>query len=300
VARAGRRTEAGVRLIELDRPETVRDALTGVDLVVNPVPNERLAAERVVLENGPALVNVSALPAKFGWALQRESASAAGLVLIHAGNVPGVTSLVAADLLRSHPDADELEIAFMISAGGTSGRGGAGVIHRYLTASRHHPTFRAEFASSLKPRTCFEVGPEERGWMSETAVSGRRVRLGIYFGERPLHALFLTLNALRLIAGVPRFTFVAGKRRPPEEPTREPIAYWLAVRRGGERLAARTIEGRGDYRMTAASTLTFGEALLERRAAEPKPTGVFAPEALFSLQQLRPALERRGFVFTEL
>jgi hypothetical protein len=46
------------------------------------------------------------------------------VVLIHAGNVPGVTSLVAADLLRAHPDADELELAFSISAAGISGRAG--------------------------------------------------------------------------------------------------------------------------------------------------------------------------------
>jgi hypothetical protein len=295
VTRAGRRPEAGIHLVDLDRPATLREALDGIDLVANPVPDERLVAERVVLEHGPVLVNVSAVAADLGWALQRDTATAAGTVLIHAGNVPGVTSLVAADLLRSHPAADELEIAFMISAGGTSGRGGAGLIYRYLTAARHHPTFAAYFPPPLGTRVAFEVGPEERGWLSEETVSGRNVRLGIYFRERPIQALFRGLNALRMMRGIPRFTFTSGRGRVPEEPSRELIAYWVAVKRGGERIAARTIEGEGDYRMTAASTKIFGEALVERAAAGTLPTGVFAPEQLFTLEQLLPALEQRRF-----
>jgi hypothetical protein len=144
------------------------------------------------------------------------------------------------------------------------------------------------------------VGPEERGWLSEDVVSGRTVRLGIYFRERPLQALFRALNALRVMPGVPRFTFVAGRGRLPREATREPIGYWVAVKRAGERLAARAIEGRGDYLMTAASAVTFGEALLHLSASEPPRPGVFAPEELFTLAPLRPALERRGFTITEL
>jgi hypothetical protein len=266
-----------------------------VDLVANPVPDERLVAERVVLERGPALVNVSAVPAARGWALKRETTSAAGLVLIHAGLVPGVTSLVAADLLRRHPEADEVELAFMLSASGTSGKGGARLIHRYLTGSRHHATFRAELGQPVGSRTCLEIGPEERAWLSEDILSGRAVRLGIYFRERALQALFLTLNALRMIAGTPRFTFVAGRGRVPREASRDPIADWVAVKRGGERLDACLVYGRGDYRMTAASTVLFGEALVELRGRRAEATGVFAPEELFTLEQLRPALERRGF-----
>jgi hypothetical protein len=300
VIRAGRRPEAGVRLVDLARPETLRDAVGDVDLVANPVPAEGLAAERVVLERGPVLVNVSALPASLGWALKSETDSAVGTVLVHAGNVPGVTSLVASELLRLHPEADELELAFMISAGGTSGRGGAGLMHGYLTAMRHHPTFRAYFPAPLGTQVCFEIGPEERGWLSEEVVSGRTVRLGIYFRERPLQTLIRGLNALRIMRGVPRFAFTSGRARVPEEPTRERIAYWIAVKRAGGRIAARIVEGDGDYRMTAASTAAFGDALLERHAGGSLPRGVFAPEQLFTLEQLRPALERRGFTIANV
>jgi hypothetical protein len=301
VLRGARRPQAGpdFRLVDLDRPETVREALGGVDVVANPVPDERLAAERVVLEHGPALVNVSAAPAAPGWRLKRETRSAKGLVLIHAGIVPGVSSLVAAELLRSHPDADELELALMISAGGTSGKSGAGLIHRHLTAARRHATFQAELGPPMGSRTCFEVGAEERGWLADDLVAERTVHLGVYFRGRALQALFRGMNSLGVVSGVPRFTFVAGRGRVPNEATSEPIAEWVAVRRSGERLAARTVEGRGDYRMTAMATVVFAEALLELRAGEPPRAGTFAPEELFTLDQLRPALERRGFAIAE-
>jgi hypothetical protein len=299
VARAGRRPEGNVRLVDLDRPETLHAALDGVDLVANPVPDERLVAERVVLERGPVLVNMSAVPAVCGWRLAREGASGSGLVLIHAGLVPGITSLVAADLLRAHPDADEVELAFTLSAGGTSGKGGAGLIHRYLTSARHHPMFRADLGPPFGTRTCFEVGAEERGWLAEEVLGKREVRLGVYFRERVLQGLFVSLNALRMIGRTPRVAFVAGRGRAPTDATREPICEWVAVRRDGRRLAARAIHGGGDYRMTAASTIALGEALLELRSAEPQRSGVFAPEQLFTLAQLRPAFERRGFHIAE-
>jgi hypothetical protein len=295
VVRAGRRSQEGMRLVDLDRPETVRAAAADVDLVANPVPDERLAAERVVLEQGPASVNVSAIAAARGWALQREAAAPRGLVLIHAGLAPGITSLVAADLLRSHPEADELEVAFTLSAAATSGKSGAGLIHRYLTAAGHHPTFRADLGDPPGARTCFEVSPEDRGWLSEELVGRRRVRLGVYFRERALQGLFLALNRLRMLRGTPRFAFVVGRGRVPAEATQEPIAEWVAVNRAGERLAARVIRGRGDYRMTAASTLVLGQALVELRAREPSRSGVFAPEQLFTLDQLGPAYARAGF-----
>jgi hypothetical protein len=47
--------------------------------------------------------------------------------------------------------------------------------------------------------------------------------------------------------------------------------------------------------MTAASTVVLGKALLGLRSAEPRRTGVFAPEELFTLEQLRPEFESGGF-----
>jgi hypothetical protein len=70
----------------------------------------------------------------------------------------------------------------------------------------------------------------------------------------------------------------------------------VAVNRAGERLAARIVRGNGDYRMTAASTVVFGEAMTGLRTGR---SGVYAPEQLFTLEQLKPNFERRGFEFVE-
>jgi hypothetical protein len=39
--------------------------------------------------------------------------------------------------------------------------------------------------------------------------------------------------------------------------------------------------------------------MLELRAADPTRTRMYAPEELFALEQLRPAVERRGFRIAE-
>jgi|SRR5215211_9117351 len=130
---AGWRVAQGVRrgdgprgsiVVDLDRPETLAAAISGVDLVVDPVPHPELAAERVVLREGGALIDVSMRPAATGHRLREENRSARGTVVLNAGRTPGVSNLVAADLLAAHPDADAVEIAFSFPAGGVSGRAG--------------------------------------------------------------------------------------------------------------------------------------------------------------------------------
>jgi hypothetical protein len=51
--------------------------------------------------------------------------------------------------------------------------------------------------------------------------------------------------------------------------------------------------------MTAASAVVFGEALLEQRASRQPRAGVFAPEELFTLDQLRGPLQLHGFRIVE-
>ena len=83
------------------------------------------------------------------------------------------------------------------------------------------------------------------------------------FSPRALHRAVLTANALRLMQALPLAAFVPrGKNRPPELTT-EPLTEWVAVRRQAVHLAARTITGAGNYRVTAAATLVLAEALLD-------------------------------------
>ena len=83
---------------------------------------------------------------------------------------------------------------------------------------------------------------------------------------RSLHSLLLALNRARLIGLMPTASFTAGTRKVPTELSEEPICEWVAVSRGGKRLAGQTLAGQGYYRMTAAATVVVrrGVAGIER------------------------------------
>jgi hypothetical protein len=100
---------AGSSVVELDRPETVAAAIAGVDLVVDPVPHPELAAERVVLREGGALIDVSMRQAAAGRRLRAETRAPRGTVVLNAGRTPGVSNLVVADLLGRTPRTEENE-----------------------------------------------------------------------------------------------------------------------------------------------------------------------------------------------
>jgi hypothetical protein len=59
-------------------------------------------------------------------------------------------------------------------------------------------------------------------------------------------------------------------------------------------LAARTITGAGNYRVTAAATLVLAEALLDRARRDGVRAGCFEPQELFTLPELEPTLRQRG------
>ena len=78
----------------------------------------------------------------------------------------------------------------------------------------------------------------------------------------------------------------------------EPVAHWVAVLRQGERIAAQTLECRGDYRCAAAAAVVFARTLIADGAGSALPRGVFDPEELLSLDGPGPgaarARHRRG------
>lgn len=56
-----------------------------------------------------------------------------------AGIAPGVTNLLAAQLLEENPGADEAELVFTVTAKGTGGAASAGRAGQYLAATT--PTY---------------------------------------------------------------------------------------------------------------------------------------------------------------
>jgi hypothetical protein len=68
--------------------------------------------------------------------------------------------------------------------------------------------------------------------------------------------------------------------------------YWVAARRKGEILAARTIEGEDDYLITALGAVAFSEALVRKRP--PISPGVSSVEDLLGLEDVLPRLHELG------
>jgi len=106
-----------------------------------------------------------------------------------------------------------------------------------------------------------------------------------------LNIMVRALNAARIISALPKALFTAGSKTLPDKLSEEQICEWVAVSRNGTRLASQAIEGRGYYRMTAAATLIFAEALSRHANRE---TGVRSIDELLTVSEILPALERRG------
>jgi hypothetical protein len=62
------------------------------------------------------------------------------------------------------------------------------------------------------------------------------------------------------------------------------------VRRGGVRVAARTIRCSGDYLGAAHATVALAHVLQDARARGPLPSGLFAIEEVGTLADLNPYL----------
>jgi NAD(P)-dependent dehydrogenase (short-subunit alcohol dehydrogenase family) len=169
VTRGGRRPDerSDFLHVDLDEPETVSTAIGHADVVLNPVPDDELVAERMVLDQGGLLINVSAMPAAAGRRLRQESTTTRGTVVMNAGIAPGVTNLIAADLLAVHPEADEVELAFTVSTRSTSGRAGGDFAHRNVTTVPRHRTAVIPLPEPFGTRRCLGFAEPDAGWLGE-------------------------------------------------------------------------------------------------------------------------------------
>ena len=290
VIRAGRRPEAAAdfRLVDLDDPANVGQACADVDLVVNTAHHPALAPERTVLRQGGTLINLTELTQPERARLRSEGAEGPGLVVADTG-FSGIAYLAIAEMLRERPEADAAEYSLMFSANGSSGRAGARLAHALLTGSSHHKTTTVPFPDPFGERRCIEVDCGLRKTVGEIPLSHY-----LCMQPRPLHGMLLALNGARLIGLMPAAAFTATARKVPAELSEEPICEWAAVNRDGKRLAVRTFGGQGYYRMTAAATLAFAEALLELHSSGKGKSGLRSIDELVTLADVRPAVEARG------
>lgn len=297
-ARAGWRVLRGARgaperaggvLVDLDRPDTLAAALDGADLAVTTVPHPGLVAERHVLEHGGTLLSTVALTHAETRPLAAAAAGARGTVVPNIGIMPGLTNLAAAELLRAHPAADGIELVLTASASGTRGRAGGAFAYEHLRARRRHRTVAVPLPAPLGRRTCIEFAEGCDGWLGDLA-DGREVHSHLLLVQRLQQRGLLAANAAGACRLLPRGQFAGERRAGGDGASRDPVAEWVAVVRGGQRLAATTVECEGDYRGTASASVAFAEQAAERQL----PPGCHEPQQLFTLEQLAPRLAEDG------
>jgi hypothetical protein len=297
--RAGRRPDPGAdfRPVDLDEPDTLERAVDGIDLIVSTVPDERLVAERHVLSRGGVLINVSAMRASAVERLRRVPGEPRGTVLMNAGIAPGLTNLLAADLLADHPEADEVELVFTVSAKSAVGPAGSRFAHRALTTESRHQTTVVPLPEPFGRRRCVGFAEADNGWLGAVA-DGRAVSPYLCISEHRVHSAMLAFNSAGIIARLPRSAFASASGLAAGAAGAEPVAHWVAVRRRGDCLAARTLRCRGDYRSAAAGTVLFGRSLAAGLRSG-GPAGVLVPEDAFTIGELRPALAESDIVVVD-
>lgn len=296
VTRGGRRLESGpdFALVDLDRRDTVESAIRNPDLVVNCVPDDRLVAERIALETGATLLSIGSL--RLTARRELEKREGGGLVVVHGGLTPGVTTLVFKELLARFPVADELEYAWASSATQSSGRAGAALGAQQLGTRRRRQVKMIDFPAPIGRRRCIEWGHGEEGWFG--AYPARYdCRAWFFLGPEPLMAVIRALNRIGGLSLLSPRLLAIGHSRIPRSQSREPKRDVMAVNGDGQRLAAYAMDGEGDYAMTVKATLALIEVLIQR---SPRPSGVHGVDDLFDLNDLLPALGRRGVSFVKL
>jgi hypothetical protein len=280
--------------LDLDLPDSIPAALDGQDLVINTVPHPQLHAERLVLERGGVLINTSAIPAAAGRSLRATAGGARGTVLMNAGLAPGVTTIVAADLLHTYPDAEEIQMVFTLSGTTPRGPASADFVHRGLTVVPRHRTIAVSLPDPFGVRCCLGFGEGDAGWLGGVA-EGRVVRLYICITEPGAHERVLELNRAGAMVKLP-WSLIRSRDLPADGTvSNEPVAHWIAANRGERRLAARTVRCRGDFWHAARSTAVFADHLLAR---EPRG-GCFGPEEMFTPGELAADLRAVGITIVD-
>ncbi|HXE46063.1 MAG TPA: hypothetical protein VN635_12815 [Conexibacter sp.] len=276
-------------LLDLDRPDTLAPALGGTDLVVTTVQHPQLVAERHVLEHGGTLLSVVALTRAETRPLAALAQHARGTVVPNAGIMPGLTNLAAAELLRSHPGADGVELVLTASASGTRGRAGGAFAYDNLRTRARHRTVAVPLPAPLGRRTCIEFAEGCDGWLGDLA-DGREVHSHLLLVQRLPQRGLLAANAAGACRLLPRGQFAGERRAGADGASRDPVAEWVAVTRAGRRLAAMTVECEGDYRGTATAIAAFAEAAHGREL----PPGCHEPQQLFTVEELAARLAQDG------
>jgi acyl-coenzyme A thioesterase PaaI-like protein len=184
--RTSRQPAAGFRRVDLAEPDTLEKVIDEADVIVSTVPDRQVVAERLVLDRGGLLINVSAMAASSVAGPLRRTEPPRGTVVMNAGIAPGLTNLLAARLLARHSEADEVELVFTVSLKGSHGPAGGDIAHDWLTATKRHRTTVVRLPEPYGRRRCLGIAEQHRGWLGPIAA-GKTVSTYLCVAERRLH-----------------------------------------------------------------------------------------------------------------
>ena len=294
VLRGGRHPDSSedFRLIDLDEPSTWNPALVDVDIAISTVPHPELPLERHILESGGLLLNPATIPRSYLQKLTRLAGSARGTVIPHAGLTPGLGTLLAAELLRSHPQASEIAIGMTISALGTQGEQGARWTFGHFAESEKSKRRMVPLPPPMNDRICGSKNLANEGWLANDRWPPVQ-RYEFCMAEKAMDLLLRGLactHLLPLFARIYAPTF--GKRHPVA--TDEQIFHWVSVHEPSGLEQGLLISARGDYRSTAIALAIFAELLWPRVASSELAPGLVRIQDVLELNDVKDTFEERG------
>ena len=294
VLRGGRHPDRAddFRLIDLDDSSTWNPALVDVDIAISTVSHPELPLERHILETGGLLLNPATIPCSYLQRLATSAGLARGTVVAHAGLTPGLGTLLAAELLRSHPQASEIAIGVTFSGLGTTGEQGARWTFSHFVESERSKRRMVPLPPPMGDRICGVKNLANEGWLATDRWPPVQ-RFEFCMAEKSLDLLLRGLARTHLLPLLGRiYAPIFGKRRP--VPTDEQIFQWASVREPSGLEQGLLISARGDYRSTAIAVAIFAELLWSRAASSELAPGLVRIQDVLELNDVKGIFEERG------
>lgn len=242
---AGRAPRRADLPLDLTRHDDYRDALEGIDVVVNAAGAEDPALAAIAADHGAAFVDPTATA---GYTARLERLAPRAPVLLSVGLAPGLTTLLAADLHAAHPGTAPIDVAVLLSEG--EAHGAAATAWTLGLLGRSFPD----------PATGETVRNLSRGARLDLPGQGRRRLLRADFADqhvltrdlgRPVRT-HLGLDSPALTRGLGLLARLPGAGRLRGVPHLPGTDAWTAAARSGPHL--RRARGRGQSRATALVT----------------------------------------------
>ncbi|WP_280342909.1 NAD-dependent epimerase/dehydratase family protein [Nocardia neocaledoniensis] len=249
---AGRDPARADRVVDLTAPDHIAEALTGVSIVVNCAGTEDVRLAEVCAERGIVFIEISATT-DYVLALERVD----GPVVLGVGLAPGLTTLLAADLLATGPGPVDI----VIGLGSGEQHGPAATAWTYRLLGRRFADPDGGTVRNFTEPARFAI-PEEAGYPSFPALRADfadQHRLSREFAV-PVRT-YLRLDSRLATAGLAALTWVPALRAlaPRHMPGSD---RWVVLARSADG-RTRSATGRGQSMATAAvAAATVGE--LER------------------------------------